>query len=576
MRNDVLYATDGGPIVGKIKHGKRYDSGMVSAEQYSQDMATYDERMTALHQSVLAIENTAALIRSDLSSLSADYAAVVPGLADDLHELELDVVNLKNSVKAAANAVTALEAKEAGDITAVTESISTITAGLNALADLVHEHSTAIALNETGVTQLRSEITAVKALISTNTNSITQLSNAVAELSAAQQVDKNVLTERIASVNTAVTNLTQTVNANAAQVEESISRINENIRSANEKINSVESGLGSVSGEVAGIKTALNNLSETVSSSNSQMNGRITAIQSTVNTSAQDISAIKENIKGIGTEINSEKADIQRITGRMNDYEVTQSALRNQILNVSESTTDKLNIVSESQTVMRSDIKENFKSITELSHTTSEAIADINRRIDDIVGHEDIAITAFSASPNVCEIGGTENITLNWITAGEVASQKINNEPVSGNQKTMNNVTEPQRYTLTVSDAKGRSASKSVDISFINHIYYGVDSRNIINASLVKGLAKDVFSDEVSRNITVAPNEQYIYYAYPKRLGGVVFELRSGLQGGFESPVTVSVSNHSEYAEDYYVYRSTQKLTVTSENPSVTISVKGM
>lgn len=517
MRNDVLYATDGGPIVGKIKHGKRYDSGMVSAEQYSQDMATYDERMTALHQSVLAIENTAALIRSDLSSLSADYAAVVPGLADDLHELELDVVNLKNSVKAAANAVTALEAKEAGDITAVTESISTITAGLNALADLVHEHSTAIALNETGVTQLRSEITAVKALISTNTNSITQLSNAVAELSAAQQVDKNVLTERIASVNTAVTNLTQTVNA-----------------------------------------------------SNTQMSDRITAMQSTLSTATQDIAAIKANISGIGAELESEKADIQRIEKRMTDYEVTQSTLRNQILNVSESTTDKLNVVSESQVLMRSDIKENTKAINALSAATSEAISDLNQRINDIVGHEDIAITGFSASPNVCEIGGTENITLSWSTAGEVASQKINNNAVTGNQTTMSNVNQPVKYTLTVTDPKGKSVSKSVDISFINHMYYGVDSREIINESLVKGLSKDIFSEEITRDITVSPNNQYIYYAYPKRLGGVIFKA-SGFQGGFENPVTVSVSNHSGYAEDYYVYRSTKKLSIT-----ITVSVNAM
>ena len=34
----------------------------------------------------------------------------------------------------------------------------------------------------------------------------------------------------------------------------------------------------------------------------------------------------------------------------------------------------------------------------------------------------------------------------------------------------------------------------------------------------------------------------------------------SGFEGGFNAPVTVSINNHSGYAEDYYVYRSVNPL----------------
>ena len=35
--------------------------------------------------------------------------------------------------------------------------------------------------------------------------------------------------------------------------------------------------------------------------------------------------------------------------------------------------------------------------------------------------------------------------------------------------------------------------------------------------------------------------------------------------GGFEDPAIVSIDNHSEFYEDYYVYRSANKLSSTFE-----------
>ena len=57
---------------------------------------------------------------------------------------------------------------------------------------------------------------------------------------------------------------------------------------------------------------------------------------------------------------------------------------------------------------------------------------------------------------------------------------------------------------------------------------------------------------------------EYIYYAYPKRLGTSEFMVND-FTGGFEDPAIVSIDNHSEFYEDYYVYRSANKLSSTFE-----------
>ena len=47
-------------------------------------------------------------------------------------------------------------------------------------------------------------------------------------------------------------------------------------------------------------------------------------------------------------------------------------------------------------------------------------------------------------------------------------------------------------------------------------------------------------------------------YALPTRLGTVTFTV-GGFTGGFEAPETLSITNVNGYAENYYVYRSTNK-----------------
>ena len=512
MRNDVMWAVNGGPIIGEIRHGKRYDSGSVSAEQYAEDMQEYDDKILALQQAVSECNATANQITNNLTNLSTAYNNTVPAMSEEFTDIKISVANLNNAINTTAAALTRLETKEAGDITAVTESISTITAGLNALSGLVGEHSVAITADEAAINQVKDSIVSVRSEINSVSNSLASLSNTVTDLSRTHSVDKAVTDEKIANLNAAVSNL-----------------------------------------------------QNTVSSVNTLLSGRIDSLQASVSTISSEVSAIKSNIVSLSNSIDDEKTDIIRVENRMTDYEVTQATLRNQVLNLSESVNDRIDVISNSMAVNKNDIKSLDTDLNEFKHSTTESISELERRIND-----NVDILTLTAAPNICEIGGTENIVVNWTTEGIIKSQTINGVAVSGNSKTFNSVTEPVVYTLTVTAENGKSKSKSVPITFINHIYYGTDSRTVISPSLVKGLEYDVFEDNPERTIIVAVDNEYIYYAYPKRFGGVIFEVGM-FQGGFENPVTVSVSNHSEYSEDYYVYRSTQKLTGT-----IRLTIRGL
>ena len=186
-----------------------------------------------------------------------------------------------------------------------------------------------------------------------------------------------------------------------------------------------------------------------------------------------------------------------------------------------------------------------------VSTKASEAeCIDIRARLD-ALEYVDIKINTFTASPSVCELGSTNTINLAWSVNKTPTSQNINGTPVTGNSKQYTGITNAQSFALNVTDGNS-SASKTVNVSFANQIYYGAAP----DISSVTSLSK-VLSNNKERTITVnAEAGKYIIYAIPARLGDVTFYV-GGFEGGFEEPVEQLLTNESGYQETYKVYRST-------------------
>lgn len=165
--------------------------------------------------------------------------------------------------------------------------------------------------------------------------------------------------------------------------------------------------------------------------------------------------------------------------------------------------------------------------------------------------YEDITITSFTASPSTAELGSSINVSLAWTTNKSPTSQGIDGIPVQGNSKQYSGITATHTFTLSATDGE-TTATEQVTVTFANQIYYGVAA----DLSNVTALSK-VLSNNKSRTITVdADASKYIIYAIPARLGSVAFYV-GGFEGGFEDPVTQTLTNASGYQETYKVYRST-------------------
>jgi hypothetical protein len=117
----------------------------------------------------------------------------------------------------------------------------------------------------------------------------------------------------------------------------------------------------------------------------------------------------------------------------------------------------------------------------------------------------------------------------------------------------------PGSITFAIHTAKGAETSNTTHaISFYNYIYWGVttDASSFTEGD-IEALTNSSISNTKGRSITVAPaSGEYILYCLPTRLGTVTFTV-GGFEGGFQAPETVSVTNSAGFAENYYVYRST-------------------
>ena len=202
----------------------------------------------------------------------------------------------------------------------------------------------------------------------------------------------------------------------------------------------------------------------------------------------------------------------------------------------------------------------------------ASAVGAALERLEDIINYIPIDLTSVSISPEVAEKGSVlTSVTVSYICNKTPSSLTIND--IEYTPKTSDNVVisnlavrANRTFTVSVSDLGSPSStpkteSKNVTVHFYNRCYWGIARNNgPIDSDFVKRLSDKPISDSKKRSFTVeagSPGDGwYIWYAYPKRLGTCTFAV-GGFEGGFEQPLEVLVENDSEFAEDYYVYRST-------------------
>lgn len=237
-----------------------------------------------------------------------------------------------------------------------------------------------------------------------------------------------------------------------------------------------------------------------------------------------------------------------------------------QELNTDQQTQARANIGAASSDALNNLNSQLSSELETLNTNVSNELFDIKGQLADLL-YKPISILSFTQNLGIREIGeAVSDIELSWSFNKTPILLTLDDEPldVETSVKVVNDVIvthdNNKTWVLTGTDERGATDTKSLSILFYNGIYHGIGTEAAeFTSNFVTNLDKELKSSR-SGHFTVNPSEQYIYYAFPVRLGTATFSV-GGFQGGFEPPVTVQVTNSYGYTEDYYVYRSTNLIT---------------
>ena len=560
MRNVPFTSNVGGcELIGVVKNGKKFPYGTVSEETYNADMQDVAERIQNVGEvaehavnavgevdaAVDALKARTTNAETAIQTNAAAIAAVQTGLASQVTKEAADVAALDGKINLASSQITGLTETVTAvraDVTAETQRLNNVE---NSLSALITEEAGDIAALEAEVAEaVQNFNTSIASATSTLTASINSVNTALGT-----RIDDLAATERadIAAVNQSISTNIATVNAAISEANADIAdlsaRHTTDINAANARIDTVNAGLNTVNARVEAVNTSL---ASSIVAVESQLSAEINAAKAT---ETADKQALETSIAGVS----------QRVT----DTNTAVTNLQTQHVTDVNAINSRIDTTNDTLAVARADIADVSSDLDGLSGTVDARFEAVNRRIDELSGDDVVEIRSFTATPNVCEKGGTENVLLQWIATGNIQATKINNTVVTGNTYTAT-VTDDTTFTLEVFPEKGVSAVKTVDVIFANHIFWGVSNSAAMDEGAVKALDFTELSEQRARTFDVVPNRQYVYYAYPKRLGASVF-MAEGFEGGFTEPATVAIDNHAGFTEDYYVYRTENKISGTTE-----------
>lgn len=192
--------------------------------------------------------------------------------------------------------------------------------------------------------------------------------------------------------------------------------------------------------------------------------------------------------------------------------------------------------------------------------TAPARLAELEKRIAELL-YKAISITSFTNNVGTAEKGETVTaVTLNWSLNKAPKTLTLDGETLDTGlrtkQLTDQNITSNKSWTLTATDERDTTVSKTTEIAFYNGAYYGAATLPTnIDSAFVLTLTK-VLTSSRKRTITVTAGEgEYIFYAIPSSFGTPAFFV-GGFEGGFNLVKTFQFTNSKGYTEEYSVWQS--------------------
>lgn len=191
--------------------------------------------------------------------------------------------------------------------------------------------------------------------------------------------------------------------------------------------------------------------------------------------------------------------------------------------------------------------------------------------VDLVVSNFTVKLDTTYSNNIIWELGKTFNssIVINWgynKTIKEIQNQTLTlpkNRVISNLEKSLTysyseiiDGSDNYSFKITATDGK-KTASKTITLTYCNKIYWGTSNNTTFNNTFISTLKNSTLSNSIKRTINVtATSDEYIYYAFPTRLGAPVFKV-GGFEGGFNKVDTIYFTNSYNYVEKYDIYKST-------------------
>lgn len=594
MRESTMWATQGGPIIGEIRNGKKYPFGTVSATQYEEDMAALNTEISGLNSAVVACQGSLTGLQAALDTLNGQYAATVPGLSQSVSDIRVQITEVSTALSAATARLEASISGVSGEVsaldTSLSDRISQTERGLQSTNAAVSANTQDIAVNTANISSLTGRVDTLNSKVTHDVDALTGRMTAAendiqgldltlrehsSEISS-QGETIGILSSDLGAVTDLVTATSATTAANSEAItgiRDAITQMRASITANTTAINAFNSAIteltstqnvdrATLTARIAAAENSVTALAQTVEGYNTTLSNQISGLRADLTVNSQDIAVIKSTLQTQGAAIEAQSGRMTDVESRMNTQEVGMATLRQQLLNSVMTIENEMEQVVTDKAAIKADLAALTAAVNAYEADTDATLREYNQRLAHLEDSTPLEIISFTATPDVCEIGGSENVVLNWNVQGNIETLTINGDAVSGTSKTYANVHEDTSYTLNAVDAKGNIARRTISVDFVNHIFWGVSASANQTEGTVKALDNTELSDVRARTIHVSANNEYVYYAYPKRLGTSEFRV-NGFTGGFEDPVIVSIDNHAGYDEDYYVYRSANKLNST-------------
>lgn len=181
-----------------------------------------------------------------------------------------------------------------------------------------------------------------------------------------------------------------------------------------------------------------------------------------------------------------------------------------------------------------------------------------------------VSISPEVSNFEICDTANPANVkTINftWNFSHDVSSVTFNGKsqtPAKSGSASVTGITSSGSYVVSGIRKDGDKEEKSAtaNVYFYNKYYFGCaspptdaeDISTFIKEKLTYRTGWAGSKPSLNEKPTLRAGE-YIWYAYPKRLGASAFQM-NGFNGGFKEAEIVSFTNGSGYTEEYYLYRS--------------------